>query len=116
MEIVDDLEALLKNEPHHPFSRLRMDPVRLSTELDTAIPALLLALERDGLKVEGGWRARGSYADIHGLARPANVVPATVAGGQLTGLVGRRVTRGGLSEGGDYDAAPAAQAPNDLHH
>src|SRR3989442_13802673 len=47
MEIVDDLEALLKNEPHHPFSRLRMDPVRLSTELDTAVPALLLALERD---------------------------------------------------------------------
>src|SRR5439155_1245683 len=33
MEVVDDLEALLKNEPHHPFSRLRMDPVRLSTEL-----------------------------------------------------------------------------------
>ena len=116
MEVVDDLEALLKNEPHHPFSRLRMDPVRLITELDTAIPALLLALERDGLKVEGGWRARGSYADIHGLARPANVVPATVAGGELKGLVGRRVTVVGVREVGDYDAASTAQALKELHN
>jgi len=28
------------------------------------------------LKFEGGWRTRGLYADIHGLARPANLVPA----------------------------------------
>ena len=28
MEVVDDLEAMLKNEPHHPFSRLGMDPNR----------------------------------------------------------------------------------------
>src|SRR5438046_8635633 len=93
-----------------------MDPVRLSTELDTAIPALLLALERDGLKVEGGWRARGSYADIHGLARPANVVPATVAGGALKGLVGRRVTVAGPREAGAHDAASTAHAPKALHH
>ncbi len=91
MEVVGDLEALLKNEQHHPFSRLLMDPVRLSTELDTAVPALLLALEKDGLKVEGGWRTRGAYADIHGLARPANIVPATVAGGELKGLDAARL-------------------------
>ena len=116
MEVVDDLDALLKNEPHHPFSRLRMDSVRLSTELDTAVPALVLALEKDGLKVEGGWRSRGTYADIHGLARPANLVPATVAGGELKGLVGRRVTVVGVREVGDYDAASTAEALKEAHH
>ena len=116
MEVVDDLEALLKNEPHHPFSRLGMDLVRLSTELDTAVPALLLALEKDGLKIEGGWRSREAYADIHGLARPANLVPATVAGGELKGLVGRRVTVIGVREVGDYDAASTAGALKELHH
>src|SRR5579859_8298809 len=116
MEVVDDLDALLKKEPHHPFSRLRMDPVRLSTELDTAVPALLLALEKDGLKVEGGWRTRGTYADIHGLGRPANVVPATVAGGELKGLLGRRVIVVGVREVGDYDAASTAQALKELHN
>ena len=115
MEVVEDLDALLKNEPHHPFSRLRMDSVRLSTELDTVVPALMLALEKDGLKLEGGWRSRGSYADIHGLARPANLVPTTVAGGELKGLVGRRVTIVGVREVGDYDAASTAQALKELH-
>lgn len=115
MEVVDDLDLLLKNEPHHPFSRLRMDSVRLSTELDSVVPALMLALEKDGLKLEGGWRSRGSYADIHGLARPANLVPATVAGGELKGLVGRRVTVVGVREVGDYDASSTAQALKELH-
>jgi len=116
MEVVDDLEALLKNEPHHPFSRLRLDLVRLSTELDAAVPALLLALEKDGLKVEGAWRSRGAYADIHGLARPANLVPSTVAGGELKGLIGRRVTVVGVREVGDYDATSTAQALEELHN
>ena len=116
MEVVGDLDGLLKDEPHHPFSRLRMDSVRLSSELDTAVPALLLALEKDGLKVEGGWRSMGWYADIHGLARPANIVPATVAGGELKGLVGRRVTVVGVREVGDYDAASTAEALRELHN
>src|SRR6202162_5545496 len=81
MEVVDDLDPILKRQPHHPFTRLGMDAVSIATELDTAIQALHLALERGGLKFEGGWRTRGLYADIHGLARPANLVPATVAGG-----------------------------------
>jgi glycerol-3-phosphate dehydrogenase subunit B len=115
MEVVDDLETLLQSEPHHPFSRLRMDAVRLSTELDAAMPALLLALEKDGLKVEGGWRSNGTYADIHGLARHGNIVPATVAGGELKGLVGRRVTVLGVREVGDYDAASTAEALKELH-
>src|ERR1700681_393868 len=64
MEIVDDLDLVLK-QSHHPFTRLAMDAVRIATELDTAIQALHLALERGGLKFEGGWRSGGLYADIH---------------------------------------------------
>jgi len=78
MEVMDDLDSVLKGQPHHPLTRLGLDSVRLSTELDTVIPALLLALEKDGLKFQGAWRTRGLYAVIHGIARPANLVPATV--------------------------------------
>jgi glycerol-3-phosphate dehydrogenase subunit B len=115
MEVVDDLEAILKSEPDHPFSRLGMDAVRLAHELDTVVHLLMLALEKSGLKFEGGWRTRGLYADIHGIARPGNLVPATVAGGELGALVGRRVTVIGIKEVGDYDASSTAQALKELH-
>jgi len=115
MEVVDDLEAILKTQPHHPFTRLGLDSVRLSLELDAAIQSLLLALEKDGLKVEGAWRARGRYSDIHGLARPGNLVPATVAPGELQALIGRRVAVVGVEEVGDYDAVATAQALTELH-
>jgi anaerobic glycerol-3-phosphate dehydrogenase len=115
MEVVDDIESVLKTEPHHPFTRLGLDAVRLATELDTAIQALHLALERGGLKFEGGWRERGLYADIHGLARPGNLVPATVARGELGALAGRRVAVVGVPQVGDYDAASTAQALKELH-
>lgn len=115
MEVVDDLDSILKNEPHHPFTRLGLDAMRLATELDSAIQALHLALEKGGLKFEGGWRTRGLYADIHGLARPGNLVPATVAGGELRALAGRRVAVVGVPQVGDYDAASTAQALKELH-
>lgn len=116
MEVMDDLDSVLKTQPHHPLARLGLDSVRLSTELDTVIPSLLLALEKDGLKFEGGWRTRGQYADIHGIARPANLVPATVAAGELRGLAGHRVAVIGVREVGDYDAASTAQALKELHN
>jgi len=115
MEIVDDLDIILKTQPHHPFTRLGLDGGRLSSELDQAIQALLLALEKDGLKVEGTWRTRGAYADIHGIARPGNLVPATVAAGELQALVARRVAVVGVEEVGDYDANVTAQALTELH-
>ena len=115
MEIVDDLESVLGTQPHHPFTRLGLDAVRIATELDTAIQTIHLALEKGGLKFEGGWRERGLYADIHGLARPANLVPATVAGGELRALAGRRVAVVGVPQVGDYDAASTAQALKELH-
>jgi glycerol-3-phosphate dehydrogenase subunit B len=115
MEIVDDLESILEAQPHHPFARLGLDAVRLATELDTAVQALHLALEKGGLKLEGGWRTRGLYADIHGLARPANLVPATVAGGELRALAGRRVAVVGVPQVSDYDAASTAQALKELY-
>jgi hypothetical protein len=88
MEVVDDLDAILAHQHHHPITRVGLDSVRLASELDTAIHTLQLALEKDGLKFEGTWRARGLYSDIHGLARPANLVPTTVAGGELRALSG----------------------------
>ena len=115
MEIVDDLDLVLKQQPHHPFTRLGMDSLRIATELDTAIQALHLALEKGGLKFEGGWRSKGLYADIHGLARPGNLVPATVAGGELRALAGRRLAVVGVPQVGDYDAASTAQALKELH-
>lgn len=115
MEIVDDIDSILKNQPHHPISRLGLDAVALATELDTAISTMQLALGKEGLKFEGSWRTRGLYADIHGLARPANVVPASVAGGELRALVGKRVTVIGVADVGDYDATSTAQALKELH-
>ena len=115
MEIVDDLEAILQSQPPHPLTRLGIDSVGLATELDTAISALQLALAKEGLKFQGGWRTRGLYADIHGLARPANVVPETVARGELGALTGKRVAVIGVPEVGDYDAVSTAQALKERH-
>ena len=114
MAIIDDLEAVLRS-PHHPLTRLGIDPVGIATELDTAISTLQLALGKEGLKFEGTWRRRGLYADIHGVARPANVVPATVAPGELGALSGKRLAVIGVPQVGDYDAGSTAQALKELH-
>jgi len=114
MEVVDDLDSIL-GSPNHPLARLGMDAVGLATELDAAISTLKLALGRGGLSFEGTWRSRGLYADIHGLARPASVVPETVAPGELGGLSGKRVAVIGVPQVGDYDAASTAQALKELH-
>lgn len=115
MAIVDDLGAILRTQPHHPLARLGLDAVGLATELDAAVQSLNLALDKAGLKFEGAWRTRGLYADVHGQARPANLVPATVAQGELGSLAGRRVTVIGVSQVGDYDAESTAQALKELH-
>jgi len=116
MEVVDDLDAILAQERHHPITRLGLDSVRLASELDIAIHTLQIALEKDGVKFEGTWRTRGLYSDIHGLARPANLVPSTVSGGELRALSGRRVAVVGVKQVGDYDAVSTAQALKELHN
>ena len=115
MEIVDDLDAVLRDETDHPFTRLGMDAVGLATELDTAVSSLQLALRKAGLEIEGGWRARGLYSDIHGLARPANLVPSTVAPGELRSLAGKRVAVVGVAGVGEYDAASVALMLKERH-
>ena len=115
MEIVDDLESILRDQPSHPLTRLGLNQVGLATELDLALSTLQLALAKDGLKLEGGWRTRGLYADIHGLARPANVVPETVQGGELGALAGKRLAVIGIPEIGDSDAESTAQALKERH-
>lgn len=114
MEIVDDLDSILQS-PHHPLTRLGLDVVGLATELDVAVSTLQLALAKEGLNFEGTWRRRGLYADIHGLARPANVVPESVARGELGALSGKRVAVIGVPQVGDYDAAATAQALKERH-
>jgi len=116
MEVVDDLDAILAQQRHHPITRLGLDSVRIASELDTAIHTLQIALEKEGLKFEGTWRTRGLYSDIHGLARPANLVPSTVAAGELRALTGRRVAVVGVKEISNYDAASTAQALKELHN
>src|SRR5205085_11612010 len=76
---------------------------------------LQLALGKEGLKFSGAWRNRGLYADIHGIARPANLVPDSVAPGELGSLSGKRVAVIGVPEVGDYDAASTAEALKELH-
>lgn len=115
MEIVDDVDAILRTEPHHPFSRLGIDSVGLATELDAAVSNLQLALGKEGLRFEGAWRTRGLYSDVHGIARPGNVVPETVARGELGALTGKRVAVIGVAEVGEYDAGSTAQALRELH-
>jgi anaerobic glycerol-3-phosphate dehydrogenase len=114
MEIVDDLDSILQS-PNHPLARLGMDAVGLAAELDNAISTLQLALGKEGLSFQGTWRTRGLYADIHGLARPANVVPDSVAPGELGALSGKRVAVVGVPQVGDYDATATAQALKELH-
>jgi len=114
MEIVDDLDAILR-APNHPLARLGMDAVGLATELDTAVSTLLLALGKEGLRFNGGWRRQGLYADIHGIARPANVVPESVSPGELGALSGKRVAVIGVPEVGDYDAEATALALKERH-
>lgn len=114
MEIIDDVESILRQE-NHPLARLGIDAVGLAAELDMAVSTLLLALGKEGLKFQGSWRSRGVYADIHGIARPANVVPETVAGGELGALSGKRVAVIGVPEVGDYDAGSTALALKELH-
>lgn len=114
MEIVDDIESILAS-PHHPLARLGLGPIGLAAELDVALSTLQLALAKEGLNFQGGWRTTGLYADIHGLARPANVVPDSVAPGELGGLSGKRVAVIGVPQVGDYDAGATAQALKELH-
>jgi anaerobic glycerol-3-phosphate dehydrogenase len=115
MEIVDDLDHVLASQPNHPMTRLGIDAVGLATELDNATSTLQVALAKAGLAFDGSWRSLGLYADIHGLARPANLVPSSVRGGELRALMGKRVAVIGVPEVGDYDAVSTAQALKELH-
>jgi glycerol-3-phosphate dehydrogenase subunit B len=111
MEIAGDLTRLPAG---HPLSRLGMDAMRIGSELDDACAALLSWLRRAGLELTGSARARGVYADLQGRPRPANLVPATVAPGELSALRGRRVAVIGIEGVSDYDAESTAQAMQEL--
>src|SRR5579871_1645411 len=103
MEIAPPLE-ILGTLPDHPLNRLGLDAPGLGAELDEACSTLAVALGRAGLQVVGGARDRGRYADLHGRVREAGLVPATVAPGELQGLLGKRVAVVGIPAIGEYEA------------
>jgi len=113
MEIAPPLEQLARL-PDHPFNRLGMDAAKLGAELEEACAGLVSALGRSGLQLRGGPRETGTYADVRGRPRTANIVPATVAGGELTALRGRRVAVVGVPAIGEYDAEATSAALREL--
>lgn len=113
MEIAPSLEPL-RGRPEHPLQRLGMDAAKLGAELDEACSGWIATLGRAGLELRGGPRETGTYADVRGAPRTANVVPATVAGGELKALRGRRVAVVGIPAVAEYDAESTAAALKDL--
>jgi anaerobic glycerol-3-phosphate dehydrogenase len=67
------------------------------------------ALARSGLNMTGDWRTQATYLDIHGVTRPAQLVPPTVAGGELERLRNRRLAVVGVASVGEYDAETTAR-------
>jgi glycerol-3-phosphate dehydrogenase subunit B len=116
MEIAAEMKemgALASAHPYHPFVRLRLNDFEIVTLLDEVCYRLQTALGRVGLRLAGGWRETGWYADVHGAIRPAHLVPETVQAGELSGLQGRRVAVIGVSSIGEYDAVATAAALQD---
>ena len=87
MEIVDDLDAILTGQPHHPFARVGIDAVGLATELDNAVTTLQVARistnDPNHLRVEIRsrpleWLERSCASGAEIVASPA----AAVGGGR----------------------------------
>jgi glycerol-3-phosphate dehydrogenase subunit B len=110
MEIAPDLEEVMATEPFHPYARLYRDHLQLGADLEQVCASLVAVLGRAGLPVTGDARRRGRYADLHGAFRSAQLVPGTVAPGELGGLRGRHVAVAAVEGVGDYDAASTAEA------
>lgn len=100
--------------PAHPLVRLELDAFQLGSALDAALDALVVGLRQSGLELSGSWRTTGSYADLHGRPRSASLVPAAVAGGELSALRGRRVAVIGFDRVSEYDAESTAEALREL--
>ncbi len=113
MEIAPALDVLARL-PDHPLNRLGMDAAALGAELEEACAGLLAVMARSGLELRGGVRESGAYADVRGTPWTANIVPASVAPGELSKLRGRRVAVIGVPDVGEYDAAATAAALREL--
>ena len=111
MEIAGELARLPEG---HPLCRLGMDAMGIGSELDDALSALVSWLQRAGLELVGNARRAGLYADLLGRPRPANLVPASVAPGELSNLRGRRVAVVGIEGVSEYDAESTAEAMREL--
>lgn len=110
MELCGDLSDLAGREPHHPFARLGQEPARLAATMDAACLTMRQSLDHAGLSLCGDWRTLGRYMDLNGTVRPAQLVPDSVAPGELAGLAGRQVAVVGICQVSEYDAPAIAQA------
>lgn len=110
MEIGSHLEAIFANEPFHPFTRLYRNHLKLAADLEEVSSALAADLARAGLPIDADIRQVRRYADLHGVPRNAQMVPQTVAPGELGGLRGRQVAVAAIEGIGDYDAESTAEA------
>jgi glycerol-3-phosphate dehydrogenase subunit B len=110
MEIAPDLEAVMANSPYHPFTRLYRDHLKLASDLDQVCASLTGELGRAGMPIAGDPRQAGTYPDLHGLPRRAQLVPRTVALGELGALRGRHIAVAAVEGVGDYDAESTAEA------
>jgi glycerol-3-phosphate dehydrogenase subunit B len=110
MEIAPDLEEVMAKERFHPFTRLYRGHLQLGADLEQVSASLVSVLGRAGLPITGDARHRGRYANLHGAFRTAQLVPGTVAPGELGGLRGRHVAVAAVEGVGDYDAASTAEA------
>ena len=112
MEITPDVERVMMTEPYHPFTRLYRDHAILAADLSAVGEDLTERLTEVGLPCVGH---PGLYSDIHGTARHADVVPATVRSGELGGLRNRTVAVIEIAGVGDYDAESTAEALVEEH-
>jgi glycerol-3-phosphate dehydrogenase subunit B len=112
MEITPDVERVMMTEPFHPFTRLYRDHSVLAADLEAVGEDLAQRLTEVGLPCAGH---PGLYADIHGAARHADIVPATVRLGELAGLRSRTVAVIEIPGVGDYDAESTAEALVEEH-
>lgn len=104
MEIAPPGPVLPPREPFHPFVRLEVTEGEVAQTLDEACDRLGSALDAAGHPLRGDWRTARTYLDVLGRERPAQLVPATVAGGEIERLRSNRVAVVDVAGVGEYDA------------
>jgi glycerol-3-phosphate dehydrogenase subunit B len=97
-------------ERWHPFARLDLGAGELDQAMDAACARLGAALGAAGHPLEGDRGTVGTYLDLHGRERRGQLVPESVAGGELARLRAARVAVVAVAGVGEYDAPAVVEA------